>query len=59
MKEVDEKDEWCAEAYMQTDYSGLKLRDYENSVKKFVLFNLMNLSGINIGGDKETNEQSE
>ncbi|MCE9507597.1 MAG: SAM-dependent methyltransferase [Alphaproteobacteria bacterium] len=35
------KDEWCAEAYMETDYSNLTRDVFEKEVKKFTLFNLM------------------
>jgi hypothetical protein len=38
---VSATDEWCAEAYMETDYSTLSQADYENVVKKFLMFNLM------------------
>ena len=38
-KHVDAKDEWCAEAYMETDYSKLKKEDFEKTLKEFVLFN--------------------
>ncbi|MFA5827170.1 MAG: N-6 DNA methylase [Candidatus Paceibacterota bacterium] len=35
---VTADDEWCAEAYMETDYSNLSKSDFENSVKEFVNF---------------------
>lgn len=47
MREINENDEWCAEAYMKTDYSQLTLDDYEQTVKSFVLFKLMGESGYN------------
>lgn len=57
-REVNEDDEWCAEAYMQTDYSKITLDDYEQSVKKYVLFNLMDLSRISAGdSNSETGEE--
>ena len=37
-KHVTAKDEWCAEAYMETDYSTLHKEDFEKSVKEYVLF---------------------
>jgi type I restriction-modification system DNA methylase subunit len=37
-KHVDADDEWCAEAYMETDYSTLKKEDFVKTVKEFVLF---------------------
>lgn len=54
MREVDEKDEWCVEAYLETDYSKFTFNDYENTVKKYLTFNLMDMSGIL--GDVEENE---
>jgi type I restriction-modification system DNA methylase subunit len=38
---VNHLDEWCAEAYMETDYSSLTQADFEREVKKFTLFNMM------------------
>ena len=38
MKEVNEKDEWCAEAYLQTDYSKVDLDSFEETVRNFILF---------------------
>ena len=45
MKEVDEKSEWCAEAYMETNYSLITQDHYEEAAKKYILFNLMDLTG--------------
>ena len=38
-KIVTANDEWCAEAYMETDYSKLKTEDFVKTLKEFVLFN--------------------
>lgn len=38
-KIVDAKDEWCAEAYMETDYSKLTQEDFLKTIKEYVLFN--------------------
>ena len=38
-KIVTANDEWCAEAYMETDYSKLKKEDFIKTLKEFVLFN--------------------
>jgi hypothetical protein len=46
MKEVTSDDEWCAEAYMETDYSFLKQEDFEKSVKNFLMFKIVNNVGI-------------
>lgn len=41
-KAVTANDEWCAEAYMETDYSNLTERDFENTVLNYVTFLLNN-----------------
>lgn len=41
-KEVTANDEWCCEAYMQTDYSKLTKEMFEEEVKKYAIFKLMN-----------------
>jgi type I restriction enzyme M protein len=38
-KKVTAKDEWCAEAYMETDYTKLNEKDFYYTIKKYVLFN--------------------
>lgn len=38
---VSTGDEWCAEAYIETDYSSLTKESFEADLKKFMLFNLM------------------
>lgn len=41
-QKVTHKDEWCAEAYMETDYSQVGEVDFELSVKNYLMFKLMN-----------------
>ncbi|WP_195910043.1 HsdM family class I SAM-dependent methyltransferase [Bathymodiolus azoricus thioautotrophic gill symbiont] len=41
-KKVTAKDEWCAEAYMETDYSTLTQDDFQKVLKKYVAFNVLN-----------------
>ena len=50
LKEVTADDEWCAEAYMETDYSDLKEDDFVLEMKKYVLFKKLNEK--NGDGDK-------
>ena len=38
---VGPNDEWCAEAYMETDYSTLTREDFEREVRKYVAFKIM------------------
>jgi type I restriction enzyme M protein len=39
-RNVDANDEWCAEAYMETDYSTLTRDEFEKEVKKYILYRL-------------------
>lgn len=41
-KEVSVNDEWCAEAYMETDYNTLSKLDFERKIKEYVSFNVLN-----------------
>ena len=40
--EVGPRDEWCAEAYMKTDYSILTASDFEDEIKKYVAYRILN-----------------
>ena len=40
-KVVKESDEWCAEAYMKTDYSTLKKADFIDNLKAFLAYKLL------------------
>ena len=40
--EVGPDDEWCAEAYMETDYSTLTESDFEDEIKKYVAYRILN-----------------
>lgn len=37
-KKVTATDEWCAEAYLETDYDSLSVKDFERTLKKYVMF---------------------
>lgn len=41
-KKVTAEDEWCAEAYMETDYSGLTQRDFENTIRQYIAYKFLN-----------------
>lgn len=41
LHEVGAADEWCAEAYMETDYSILTRYDFEETLKNFAVFRLV------------------
>jgi type I restriction-modification system DNA methylase subunit len=38
---VSHIDEWCAEAYMETDYSKLSISDFEKNIKEYVAFKFL------------------
>lgn len=39
---VSYDDEWCAEAYMETDYSQISQEAFEDTVKNYLVFKLLN-----------------
>jgi len=41
-KKVTAKDEWCAEAYMETNYSQLSEKDFIYELKKYIAFKVLN-----------------
>ena len=41
-KSLTAKDEWCVEAYMQTDYSKITNEDFIQEIKNYALFKAMN-----------------
>ncbi len=55
MKEVTANMEWCAEAYLEADYSKLTQADFEEVMKNYVLFQLK----CNESVDYEVNEEEE
>ncbi|MCE0450701.1 class I SAM-dependent DNA methyltransferase [Brevibacillus sp. AF8] len=51
-RHVDHNDEWCAEAYMQTDYSKITLNDFEETVRNYLTFKL-NGNGSRLEGETD------
>lgn len=41
-KKVGVNDEWCAEAYLETDYSNITEREFETELKKYWMFKILN-----------------
>lgn len=41
-QEVTEEDEWCSEAYMETDYSTLSSNDFEKKLSEYIAFKFLN-----------------
>lgn len=54
MREVTEKDEWCVEAYMETHYDRFSFEDFENTVKKYLMFNLLDMNNAQDGDEDES-----
>ncbi|NWJ98114.1 MAG: N-6 DNA methylase [Chloroflexi bacterium] len=46
MQKVTHEDEWCAEAYMETDYSKIKAEDFERVVRNYAIFKLLGGTGV-------------
>ncbi len=42
VKAITADDEWCAEAYMETDYSGLTFEDFEDTVREYAASVIVN-----------------
>ncbi|MCI8453236.1 MAG: N-6 DNA methylase [Lachnospiraceae bacterium] len=47
MREVTEREEWCAEAYFETDYSQFDVSAYNETVRNFILFSMKMLETHN------------
>lgn len=41
LQKVTHADEWCAEAYMETDYSAITQSDFEKTVRNYAMFRLL------------------
>lgn len=54
-QEVSAEDEWCAEAYMETDYSTLTAADFEREIRKYVVFSVMNVGTEVVAEEAEDN----
>lgn len=49
IQKVSFDDEWCAEAYMETDYEKIKQDDFELAVKNYAIFRLLGSQPIEAG----------
>lgn len=56
LKAVSAADEWCAEAYMDTDYSKLTKEDFERVVRNYAAYHLV---GANIEHDELADADSQ
>jgi type I restriction-modification system DNA methylase subunit len=58
MQRVTAQDEWCAEAYMVTDYSKITQADFERTVRNYAVFKLLGLTA-EAEAETETTEEEE
>lgn len=54
LRKVGPEDEWCAEAYMETDYSKLTKRDFERQLNRYAVFKALHQLGV-----EQTDEDSD
>lgn len=52
LQKVTAEDEWCAEAYMETDYSKITQETFENAVRDYAIFRV-------IGSQQDGSEEQE
>lgn len=45
MQQVGPNDEWCAEAYMETDYAKITQADFECTVRNYAIFKMLGAKG--------------
>lgn len=43
VQNVTYEDEWCAEAYMETDYSTLSEKEFQSKINEYIAFKFLNL----------------
>ena len=58
MQKVTAEDEWCAEAYMETDYNKLTQADFENVVKNYAVYRLIGSETVNTTEDDDYDSTS-
>lgn len=55
MQMVNADDEWCAEAYLETDYSNITQADFEKVVRNYAIFKMLgSVDAIEEEGDAES-----
>ncbi|MEP6762921.1 MAG: N-6 DNA methylase [Gemmatimonadaceae bacterium] len=51
---VTADDEWCAEAYMETDYSKITQADFERTVRNYAVFRLLDSQNLDLAQPEES-----
>jgi type I restriction enzyme M protein len=59
MQTVTAADEWCAEAYMETDYSNLTQADFELVVKNYAMFRIFGFEDSEAEAETEAETEAE
>ena len=57
LQKVAGDDEWCAEAYMETDYSRLTQKDFETVVKNYAVYRLLGGNAASSSEDAEDGDE--
>ena len=52
---VAAEDEWCAEAYMETDYSSITQSNFESVVRNYAMFRLLGATDASDVADDDDN----
>lgn len=53
-RRVTVADEWCAEAYLETDYATLSPSEFTDELKRYAIFKLTQSSSLDESADEET-----
>jgi len=53
MKRVTSDDEWCAEAYLETDYTKLTHADFEKIVRNYAIYKLVGKKDLTPEDDEQ------
>jgi SAM-dependent methyltransferase len=56
VREVDENDEWCAEAYLETNYNALTRQDFAALVREYAIFDAVTATEAQDDEDEEADE---
>ncbi|OJF95655.1 restriction endonuclease [Rhizobium sp. 58] len=56
-QKVTAEDEWCAEAYLETDYTKLSQNDFERIVRNYAIYRLVGRKNLAFGDDTEGDDE--
>lgn len=58
LQKVSGLDEWCAEAYMETDYSVIDQQAFDETVRTYVAYRLLGGNGVSEDKDQKMEDQA-